>query len=74
MEELCNRCGMCCKLIPVDIDKQLLLRDGLQEINPTFMDSLIPMSLEDARLVNEYYVENVQNHWNEMNMEVKNFS
>ena len=61
MEELCNRCGMCCKLIPIDIDKQLLLRDGLQEINPTFMDSLIPMSLEDARLVNEYYVENVQN-------------
>ena len=61
MEDLCNRCGVCCKLIPIDIDKQLLLRDGLQEINPAFMDSLIPMSLDEARLVNECYVEKVQN-------------
>ena len=61
MEDLCNRCGMCCKLIPIDIDKQLLLRDGLQEINPAFMESLIPLSMSEARLINENYVENVHN-------------
>lgn len=61
MEDMCIRCGTCCKLIPVDSEKMLLLRDGLKDIDLAFYESLIPVSIEEARLVNESYVENVQN-------------
>lgn len=61
METFCNFCGMCCKLIPIDLEKLFVLRDGLQELDTTFLDMLVPLTMEEAISINENYVQNVQN-------------
>ncbi len=61
MSDLCERCGICCKLIPVDTEAKTLLRDGVQPLTDEFLEYLIPLSLEDAQSINEAYVDNVLN-------------
>lgn len=58
MSELCKKCGICCKLIPVIENK--MIRDGNQPL-PNFLS---PLSLNDAQNINESYVKNVQNCFN----------
>lgn len=53
MNNYCQTCGLCCKLIPVVEGK--MARDGLQ--HP--LDSLIPLSLDEAEKINCDYVEKI---------------
>ena len=61
MTDLCSKCGICCRLIPIEDETKMLLRDGIQEPDQSFLDSLCPLSLEEACNINENYVEKVQN-------------
>lgn len=61
MSNLCNHCGICCKLIPVDFESKTLLRDGFQPLSDEFFDNLIPLTFEEAQNINEFYVEKVRN-------------
>lgn len=60
MEVLCNHCGMCCRVIPVDIENNILVRDGFQVIDDNFAENLIPISLDEAMDVDLEYVERIQ--------------
>lgn len=60
MEDYCNKCGMCCKLIPVNLQEKLILRDGIQTIDEDFYTSLVKISIEEAYSINEAFVKNVQ--------------
>ena len=48
MEDLCKRCGICCRYIPVNTDNNTLLRDSIQPLSKEFEEMLIP--LEDSKL------------------------
>ena len=61
MTEFCSKCGICCRLIPIDDETNMLLRDGIQEPDQGFLDSLSLLTLDEARNINEFYVEKVQN-------------
>ena len=61
MTDFCSKCGICCRLIPIDNESKMLLRDGIQEPDQTFLDSLYPLSIESACNINESYVKKVQN-------------
>ncbi len=43
-KNFCNKCGECCKHIPVDFEKRLLFFDGIQELKSDFEQMLIPNS------------------------------
>ena len=59
MNDYCNKCGMCCKLIPIDLEKKLILRDGEQVLDDNFYSKLVKISLEEACHINESLVKNV---------------
>lgn len=61
MNVFCNHCGMCCKLIPVQSEDNILVRDGFQIIDEEFLSALQELSLSEAQNINEEYVKNVQN-------------
>lgn len=54
MSNFCNKCGLCCKLIPVHNDN--IIRDGFQPVEDFFM----PIDIQTALNINENYVHNVQ--------------
>lgn len=57
MSGLCKKCGLCCRLIPVDVENQKLLRDGIQPLDEDFADQLIPV--ENALIENKIYVQEI---------------
>lgn len=57
MNNLCNKCGLCCKLIPT-VDN-IIIRDGAQQIE----DFFFPIDIADALNINENYVHYVQNQF-----------
>jgi hypothetical protein len=61
MDNFCDRCFECCKIIPVDFNRQAFLRNGLQPIDEDFMSMLSALSTEEAQNINENYVTMVQN-------------
>ena len=60
MNNLCVKCGICCRLMAINWEEKVLLRDGIQPLDENFEENLIPFSKSDARNINEYYVKNVQ--------------
>lgn len=60
MNVFCNGCGMCCKLIPVKSGDNVLVRDGFQTADESFLNGLVPLSSDSARKINEDYVNKVQ--------------
>ena len=59
MSDLCEHCGMCCKLIPVNLQAKTILRDGIQPLDENFFEQLAPLTVEEAQNINEIYVDNV---------------
>ena len=59
MSSLCQKCGICCKLIPIDVGQKLLLRDGLQPVEEPFFEILEFLSFQEAISIDSGYVENV---------------
>ena len=43
-QDYCNKCGACCKNIPVDFSHNVIFRDGIQELTSEFKTMLIPIS------------------------------
>lgn len=75
MTNFCNHCGTCCKLIPANIEKQLLYRDGIQTLDEDFISLLEPLTLEEACNINESYVNKVHSLFSEANFyKCKNLS
>lgn len=60
MNDMCNSCYMCCKIIPLKSDEEIIVRDGLQPVSASFKTLLQPLTIEDARNINELYVNKVQ--------------
>ena len=60
MEKYCKHCGVCCRYIPVDLDKNLLLWNSVQPLSKVFFAMLLPLSEEEAQSRNEFFSENVQ--------------
>ena len=61
MNEFCNNCGMCCKLIPVKNGDNVLVRDGFQVIDENFQSYLIKLELNEAQQIDMEYTERVLN-------------
>ena len=59
MSGLCKKCGLCCRLIPVDVENQKLLRDGIQPLEKDFASQLLPVNYEQLQNDNEEYIKNV---------------
>lgn len=59
MSGLCQKCGLCCRLIPVDVENKKLLRDGIQPLDEDFAEHLIPLDYEQLQNDNESYIKNV---------------
>ena len=59
MSGLCKMCGLCCRLIPVDVENRKLLRDGVQPLDETFANQLLPVSYEQLQNDNDEYIKNV---------------
>lgn len=38
--DLCKKCGNCCRLIPVDFSNRIMFRDGIQSLTPEFESML----------------------------------
>lgn len=57
--DLCKNCGLCCKLIPIDSEIKNLLRDDIQPIEDKFAKNLIILDLDEAKSINENYVNSV---------------
>lgn len=55
MNDFCNKCGLCCKLIPAYDGN--IIRDGFQQIEEFFE----PINIADAMKINEEFVKSVQN-------------
>lgn len=60
MNVFCNGCGMCCKIIPIKIGDNILVRDGFQIADEDFISGLQELSEIEAQNINEDYVKNVQ--------------
>lgn len=45
--ELCNKCGQCCKRIPVDFGRKIMYRDGIQPLGDIFEEYLQPIETRD---------------------------
>ena len=60
MESLCNRCGMCCKLIPVKCADKILVRDGFQIPTEEFENLLTPLTQAEARKINPNYYDKIK--------------
>lgn len=43
-QDFCNKCGACCKNIPIDFSQRAIFRDGVQELTPEFEKMLVPTS------------------------------
>ena len=41
-ENFCNKCGACCRRIPVDFENKMLFFEGIQELTSEFEQMLIP--------------------------------
>ena len=61
MNVYCNGCGMCCKLIPVKDGDCILVRDGFQIIDDDFFSGLYELSEDNAKNINQSYVESILN-------------
>lgn len=61
MDNLCIHCGNCCRFIPVDMSKKLILRDSIQPLSKEFETMLVPQSLSALQNINEIYPEIVLN-------------
>lgn len=59
MNSLCNHCGICCKLIPIDLEQKILIRDNIQNLDEKFLELLSPLQLDDAKLIDKNYVNNI---------------
>lgn len=59
MKTFCNKCGLCCKLIPAVNGK--IIRDDFQDIE----DFFFPIDISAAQNINENYVKNVQSNFPE---------
>ena len=46
-DNYCNQCGKCCQKIPVDFEKNIVYRDGIQVLTPEFRSLLIPQEKRD---------------------------
>lgn len=55
MNNFCNHCELCCKLIPAYNGN--IIRDGIQPVE----DFFIPLDIQTALWINEDYVRKVQN-------------
>lgn len=66
MSVYCKFCGMCCKLIPVNGEEHILVRDGFQLPDEEFINSLKPLSIEEACSINEKYVKTVQSMFSDI--------
>ena len=44
MDNLCNRCGVCCRYIPVDTKNKILYRDSIKPLTEEFEALLIPQT------------------------------
>ena len=47
MGNFCNKCGRCCRYIPVDLEKRLLYRDGIKALDDEFALLLNPAELKN---------------------------
>lgn len=45
--ELCNKCGECCRRIPVDFGRNIMYRDGIQPLGKVFPSYLNPIEKRD---------------------------
>jgi len=55
----CNQCGKCCKKIAVDFSKNIIYRDGIQNLTPDFAQMLTPVEKKDSvTLCSCKYLEN----------------
>lgn len=61
MSGLCKKCGLCCRLIPIDLENRKLLRDGIKPLDDDFFAQLEPADLDSLLNNNEDYIQNVQN-------------
>ena len=59
MNNFCNNCGICCKLIPVKCANKILVRDGFQIPTEEFEKLLYPLTREEAGNIDKNYVEKV---------------
>lgn len=59
MKKMCNHCGMCCNLIPVNEDGNYIVRDGFQILEENFSEYLIKLSDKEAREINIDYVDKI---------------
>ena len=60
MNEFCNSCGMCCKIIPIKSGDNVMVRDGFQLIDEDFFSGLYELSDSDALKLDEEYVLQVK--------------
>lgn len=47
MNNYCNKCGECCKKIPVDFSKKIIYRDGIQTLTEEFESMLQPVETKE---------------------------
>ena len=59
MNEDCNFCRVCCKLIPIDLERNIICRDGIQPADLFSSDNLTQLTIEQAKDINQDYVEKV---------------
>ena len=45
--DFCNKCGICCKNIPVDFSKKILYWDGIKPLREEFANLINPVSQND---------------------------
>lgn len=61
MDNLCNRCGVCCRYIPADINNKLLFRDSIQPLTDEFESMLVLQSDFMPQCFNVIYSESTLN-------------
>ena len=61
MSGLCKKCGLCCRLIPIDIENNKILRDGIQPLDEDFFSQLLPVDIDTIQDYNEIYIQDVLN-------------
>ena len=60
MNVLCNGCGMCCRIIPVCQRNNVMVRDGLQPIDESFLSGLVRLPNDEAEKLNIEYVNKIR--------------
>ncbi len=59
MDSICKDCYICCKIIPVSKDGNMLLRDGLQSVDEDFLQAVYELSEDEALIIDADYVQKV---------------